>query len=313
MSFGEPSFALRAKEEIALLPFPTLQGKALLSGFAKTTGSLRLSGEGEEIDMVSESAKIAKSLYSLATSIYGPVARFSYTRSSQRRKKVRYHVLVSGKVMEDLELDFLSAKIPAFVLGKEELERCYLSGAFMAAGSVNSPTSSNYHLEIACGDQGYAKWLIHLINKVSGHVFEAKMVSRRYQSVVYLKKAEQISDFLVLVGATQACLEFENVRVDRDFANIGNRLANLDTANMAKTINVATRQKEEIEALVKKNGWNAYSGKKRLLMQLRLDHPDSSLSELATLLSEELNATISKSNVNHIFRDIHNEYQAHFE
>lgn len=304
-----PSFALTAKEEIASLPFPKTQGRALLSGFAKTTGSLRLSDVGEELDLCSESAKIAKSLYSLATSIYGPVARFSYTRSSKKGKKVRYHVLIAGKVMDDLELDFFSSKIPGFVLGKEELERCFLSGAFMAAGSVNAPTSSNYHLEIATSDPSYAKWLIHLMNKASGHAFEAKAATRRQQTVVYLKKAEQISDFLVLVGATSACLEFENVRIDRDFANIGNRLANLDNANMAKTLSVGARQEKEIVALTKDGGWKHYSGKKKALMELRLDHPDASLSELAKWLSEELNATVTKSNVNHLFREIHAEYE----
>ena len=312
MNTKGPSFALQAKEEIAALPFPKLQGKALLSGFAKTTGSLRLSDGEEEIDLVSESAKIAKALYSLSNAIYGPIARFSFTRSSKKRKKVRYHVLISSKAMDDLELDFFSSKIPSFVLGKEELERCYLSGAFMASGSVNAPTSSNYHLEIATTDEGYAKWLIHLINKVSGHAFEAKMTSRRQQSVVYLKKAEQISDFLVLLGATSACLEFENVRIDRDFANIGNRLANLDEANMAKTLSVGARQEKEIKALLDRHGLQSYGGKKRALMELRLNHTDASLSELAELLSEELNATISKSNVNHLLREIHQEYEEEY-
>ena len=305
----EPSFALKAKEEIAGLPFPELQGKALLSGYAKTAGSLRLSSEGEEIDLSSDSAHIAKALYSFANVVYGPIARFSFTRSAKMHKKMRYHVLIQGKVMEDLELDFMSSKIPSFVLGKEELERCYLSGAFLASGSVNSPHSSNYHLEIVCSDSGFAKWLIHLINKASGHVFDAKMTSRRGQSVVYLKKAEQISDLLVLVGATDACLEFENVRVDRDFANIGNRLANLDGANMAKTLSVGARQEQEIAYLVEKNGWDAYSGKKKVLMELRLAHPDASLSELSSLLSESLNAKIGKSNVNHLLRDLHQEYE----
>ena len=305
----EPSFALRAKEEIAALPFPPLQGKALLSGFAKTAGSLRISEEGEELDLVSESAKIAKALYSLCQASYGPIARFSYTRSSKKRGKVRYHVLIQGKVMDDLELDFFNAKIPSFVLGKEEEERCFLSGAFLAAGSVNSPTSSNYHLEIACPDPAYGKWVLHLINKISGHVFEAKMVARREQSVVYLKKAEQISDFLVLVGATQACLEFENVRVDRDFANIGNRLANLDNANMAKTLSVGARQEKEIKALVDAKGWGAFYGKKKALMEIRLAHPDASLAELANWLSEETASEIGKSGVNHLLRELHREYE----
>ena len=305
----ELSFSRKAKEEIASLPFPKTQAKALLSGFAKTAGSLRLSSEGEEIDCSSDSAQIAKALYSLANAVYGPIARFSFTRSAKIHKKMRYHVLLQGKVMEDLELDFMSSKIPSFVLGKEELERCYLSGAFLASGSVNDPHSSNYHLEIVCADPGFAKWLIHLINKASGHLFEAKSTSRRGQTIVYLKKAEQISDFLVLVGATDACLEFENVRIDRDFSNIGNRLANLDGANMAKTLSVGARQEQEIRYLVEKNGWDGYHGKKKAVMELRLSHPDASLAELSALLSEALNAKIGKSNVNHLLRDLHQEYE----
>ena len=309
MQLKGPSFALRAKEEIAALPFPETQAKAVLSAFAKLSGSLRLSSEAPSLDLVSESAKIAKALYTLFNSLYGPIARFSYSRSSQFKKRVKYHCLVPAAIMDDLELDFFSAKIPSFVLGKEELERCYLSGAFMATGSVNDPHSSNYHLEITTLDGAYAKWLIHIINKMSGHAFNAKMSARRGQSVVYIKRAEQISDFLVLVGATSSCLEFENVRVERDFSNIGNRLANLDEANMGKTLAMAERQEKEIRFLIDKYGLDSFSGKKRMLMELRLSHPDASLNELARLLSMEVAATVSKSNVNHLFRDIHAQYE----
>ena len=309
MQLKGPSFALRAKEEIAALPFPETQAKAVLSAFAKLSGSLRLSSEAPSLDLVSESAKIAKALYTLFNSLYGPIARFSYSRSSQFKKRVKYHCLVPAAIMDDLELDFFSAKIPSFVLGKEELERCYLSGAFMATGSVNDPHSSNYHLEITTLDGAYAKWLIHIINKMSGHAFNAKMSARRGQSVVYIKRAEQISDFLVLVGATSSCLEFENVRVERDFSNIGNRLANLDEANMSKTLAMAERQEKEIRFLIDKYGLDSFSGKKRMLMELRLSHPDASLNELARLLSMEVAATVSKSNVNHLFRDIHAQYE----
>ena len=44
-------------------------------------------------------------------------------------------------------------------------------------------------------------------------------------------------------------------------------------------------------------------------MRLRLDHQDATLEELAKLLSEELNTTISKSNVNHLFRNLNYEYR----
>jgi DNA-binding transcriptional regulator WhiA len=36
---------------------------------------------------------------------------------------------------------------------------------------------------------------------------------------MYLKKSDQIADFLILMGATASSLEFENIRIDREFAN----------------------------------------------------------------------------------------------
>ena len=44
------------------------------------------------------------------------------------------------------------------------------------------------------------------------------------------------------------------------------------------------------------------------LVSLRLSHPDSSMSELASLMGEMLGCTVSKSNVNHLFRKIISDY-----
>ena len=44
-------------------------------------------------------------------------------------------------------------------------------------------------------------------------------------------------------------------------------------------------------------------------MDLRVNNPDASLEELAVMLSEELATTISKSNVNHLFRYFHALYE----
>ena len=41
-------------------------------------------------------------------------------------------------------------------------------------------------------------------------------------------------------------------------------------------------------------------------MKLRLEHDDLTLYELSQKMSEELGEEISKSNINHMFRAIHN-------
>ena len=115
---------------------------------------------------------------------------------------------------------------------------------------------------------------------------------------------------MILLNAKSCCLEFENVRVERDFANVTNRLSNLDTANYAKTLKSSEIQVEQIHYFVKKLGWDGIGNEKlKALMKLRLEHPDASLNELAHLLSEELNTTVSRSNINHLFRYLSEQYK----
>ena len=305
------SFAMEAKEEIASHDFPLEQSRALLSGFAKTSGTLRIEGGEEYLDLSSESLEVAKLLDSVALKRYGRAPRFSYSKYSGKSMRVRYHVLIPNafEVLEDLKVDLFSGKIDPDIAKDGELAACYLSGCFLASGSVNDPASSNYHLELVSSSPSYAKWLSHLINKVLDHHFTSKVASRRKKWIVYMKRSDQISEFLVLIGATDACLKFEPVRIDRDEANIDNRLINLDTANMSKTLATGQKQVKRIRYLLDKEGWNAFPGEKMAsLMQLRLDHPEASMNELAELLSEELSATVTKSNINHLFRALEEKY-----
>ena len=85
---------------------------------------------------------------------------------------------------------------------------------------------------------------------------------------------------------------------------------NLDTSNFKKTMKAAERQKMQVEWLESK-GILARMGNPKILLlaRLRKEHEDASLEELATMLSEETATTISKSNVNHLFRQLNEVYQ----
>jgi len=112
-----------------------------------------------------------------------------------------------------------------------------------------------------------------------------------------------------MIGAVSSCLEFEDVRVTRDSLNTANRLLNMDTANMKRTIETGMRQVNEIKLIDEKLGIENIRNKKaRILASLRLENESSSLLELSQLLGERLNLTITKSNINHLFRYIHELY-----
>ena len=174
---------------------------------------------------------------------------------------------------------------------------------------MNSPSTSNYHLEIALNSENYAKWLSKLFSKYHNSDIEPKITKRREQFVIYFKKSDQLSNFLIMIGAVTSCLEFEEARMNRDLVNSANRLTNMDTANMKKIYETGLRQVEEIKVIDKAVGIeNIENNKIRLLCSLRLENESASLTDLAELMSERLGKDITKSNINHLFRSIHEMY-----
>ena len=303
------SFARLVKEESAKAERSFSEKKALLSSFVRINGYLRIRGKQEGLELSSENSAIAKCVYQYLHELYGVDVRFAYTRSAGFLKRMIYHVIVddeADKILEDLEVDFFNPEKPKNIISSSDEVASYLTGAFLAGGSVNNPASRSYHLEIAVKDEGFAKFLLKIWSKYQPHPFSCKLSKRRNQFVLYLKRGDEISDFLVLMGAKDRCLAFEDVRISRDFSNIGNRLSNLDTANYGRVLEAAKRQVDEINLIFKKEGKESIDNPKLLaLMELRIKHPDASLDELSKLLSEELNTEISKSNVNHLLRYVH--------
>ena len=303
------SFARLVKEESAKAERSVSEKKALLSSFVRINGYLRIRGKQEGLELSSENSAIAKCVYQYLHELYGVDVRFAYTRSAGFLKRMVYHVIVddeAGKILEDLEVDFFNPEKPKNVISSSEEVAAYLTGAFLAGGSVNNPASRSYHLEICVKDEGFAKFLLKIWSKYQPHPFSCKLSKRRNQFVLYLKRGDEISDFLVLMGAKDQCLAFEDVRISRDFSSIGNRLSNLDTANYGRVVLASKRQIEEINYLFEKEGKENISNPKLLaLMELRVKNPDASLDELSKLLSSELNTEISKSNINHLLRYVH--------
>ena len=239
------SFAHEVKEEIARNERALDEERAFLSALLRENGRLRIGGDAPlAIELDSELAATAKAAYRAFRRLYGVRARFSYSRSTSLGGRTLFHVIAEEKVeemLEDLEVDFLAPSFPEKVLRPKGAIPAYLSGAFLAGGSVNDPATPSYHLEIALRSEEFARFLRKLLNQRSGHPFQGKVIKRRGQHVLYLKKADQVSNFLILVGARHCCLRFENVRVDREFANYDNRIVNLDGANLRKSMRSGER------------------------------------------------------------------------
>ena len=306
------TFTSLIKEELVSdvdLSYERLQ--ALLSAYIRINAVISYINKKTVIILKTENAKIAKFIYSSLKKIKDDIdIKLDFIRKNNR-KKTFYHVIINDaeSLLNDLSVSFLEGKIPKDVVYNDETISGYLAGAFLATGSINSPKTSNYHLEITTVSENYAHWLAKLFPKYKKIEMSPKITKRRDRYVVYFKKSDQISNFLIMIGAANCCMEFENQRAYRDFTNNTNRLANLDYANMNRTTEVALRQIKEIKYIDDVLGiHNFHNPKKELLCYFRLDNESLSMSDLADKLSEELGIKITKSNVNHLFRDLHDLY-----
>ena len=308
------SFTSQVKEELVSNSYPSDDRlRALLSAYIRINGSLVFRHKKTLLQLNTENAKIGRFIYETINEIYKANAELIVKERKSFTSSKSYMIEISDAsetIMDDLEISFLEGKISKNIVKNDDTISGYLAGAFLAAGSVNSPVTSNYHLEIALNSENYAKWLAKLFAKYKNSNIEPKITHRRDEYVIYFKKSDQISNFLIMVGAVSSCLEFEDVRANRDLMNNANRLTNMDTANMKRTIETGSRQVEEIKLIDQLLGIdNLGNLKERELCHLRLANESASLQELADLMSEKFKKTITKSNVNHLFRSIHEFYE----
>ena len=311
---SKSSFTSQVKEELVSNTYPSNDRlRALLSAYIRINGSLVFRHKRTLLQLNMENAKVGKFIYQNINDIYKTKAELIVKERKNFNKTKSYMIEIdddSETIMDDLEISFLEGKISKNIVKNDDTISGYLAGAFLAAGSVNSPVTSNYHLEIALNSENYAKWLAKLFAKYKNSNIEPKITSRRDQYVLYFKKSDQISNFLIMIGAVSSCLEFEDVRADRDLNNSYNRLTNMDTANMKRTIETGKRQAEEIRIIDQYLGIdNLGNIKERELCHLRLENEAASLQELADMMSERFKKTITKSNINHLFRSIHEFYE----
>ena len=294
------SYASDVKKELTSLPVHPEHAKAELAAFLRMNGVLSLHDHQFSLDITTENPAIARRIFSLIKTAYGIEPLLIVSKKMKLKKNYQYLVRLQKQVHEiltDLEIfdsnNGLITGIPEKIMSSEQRAMSYLRGAFLASGSVNNPETSRYHLEIYSLYEDHNQDLLKLMNNF--FYLNAKETRRRSGYIVYLKEAEKIGDFLHIVGAVNAMLAFEDLRIMRDMRNSVNRLVNCDTANLKKTANAAAKQVEDIQLIEEKFGLENLPEKLTVLARFRLTHPELSLKEVAAQVPD---GPISKSGVN---------------
>ncbi|MGG7620669.1 DNA-binding protein WhiA [Bacillus coreaensis] len=299
------SFASETKKELTNIEGKECCGKAELSALIRMNGSLSFSNRKLVVDIQTENAAIARRIYTLVKRYYDVQVELLVRKKMRLKKNNVYIVRLSQDakmILEDLfilEEGFVFAhNIAEALIKKKCCKRSYLRGAFLAGGSVNNPETSSYHLEIFSLYKEHNDSLCELMNTFG---LNSKTLERKKGFITYLKEAEKITEFLNIIGAHNALLRFEDIRIVRDMRNSVNRLVNCETANLNKTIGASLRQVENIRFIQDNVGLHILPEKLREIAELRIAYQDVTLKELGEMVS---GGTISKSGINHRLRKI---------
>jgi DNA-binding protein WhiA len=301
------SFSSKIKSELQSLKHLNCCNKAELSAMLHINGSIEKSANSISIIFQSTNNAVVRRFMHLVKQLYD----IEMTILKKEMKKLRKHDLFVIKIedkvdylLTDLSLINENAiffqDVDESLIEKECCKKAYLRGVFMASGSINSPDTSAYHLEIQTFSLKQAEVIQSICDEFS---LNAKITKNRRGFIAYIKEAERIADFLRVIGANNSLFEFEDSRIKRDFKNSINRVINCDIANEKKAMDAANKQLEYIRVIETKNINNLSESVKEAIF-LRKTYPEASLSELSYISTEHFDKAISKSALNHRFRTI---------
>ncbi len=296
------SFTSTVKNEITRLEGNKLEYIAELSCIVRNNADITT-----DIIITVENNAVARRIFKLIKNIYDVTPSITVRKRYNFNQNLSYILKIKSKketILEDLSIvsEGVFLNIPKeYLINDEECLRAYLRGLFIATGSINDPKTSRYHLEFIVNDIEYAEHISTLLNKFN---LNSKIIKREKNYMIYIKEAEKISDFLRVINAYQAVLYFEDIRIYRDHKNMTNRLNNCEQANIDKIFLTASKQLKDIEILKNYDMIELLDDKLREVITYRENYPESSLQELADIMSSELGITITKSGLNHRFRKI---------
>ena len=325
------SFSGDVKGELARLePNKKCCMLAEIAGFLRVSSSIRLAGGGRlGIVATTENAAIARHFKKLIKDYFKSNAGLAVGDSQMpgaRSRKNRYYLNISPEeksmhILRETGMmliregdDYFSDGIYQPIIRSKCCRKAYLRGMFLSCGTMSDPRKG-YHLEFVLDKEQTANDLRKLIGTFVD--LSANITRRGDNYIVYVKKAQYISDLLGIMGADNAVLEFENIRISKGLRGDVQRMLNCDNANVDRTLSAAEEQRGWIRKIAEEElgreplaeelsdpGSSFWSeGLRHLPSQLkevafiRLYKPEANLAEIG----ETLNPPIGKPAVSKRF------------
>ena len=297
------SFTSNIKNEISNIEYGESEKMSELSAILNI--GVRLFDDRFEI--YTENISVARRIYKLIKETYHIDIDMDTSGVNSLTKNKQVLLIVKDKeslILEDLCIvkDGKRVFVPDMYLVDETKDKqAYLRGIFEVCGSINDPKTSRYHAEFVVANEETANFVNKILNEL---YFNSKVIKRDKNYMIYIKESEKISDFIKMLNATTSLFYYEDIRIYKDHKNMTNRLNNCEQANVDKSMNASREQLELIEKLKNIMDFDLLDDKIKMICIYKEKYPESSMAELAEIISSETEKPITKSCINHRFRKI---------
>ena len=292
------SFTGIVKNELSKLELERLEAISELSSLIKNNSTI----DSKKIRISTENSSVARHIFNLIKNLYSVYIKIIVRKGYNYQKNYIYILEINDRIDFIIEDLCLNKDIPdSYIIDDDILKRSYLRGVFLACGSINDPKKSRYHLEFIVDNYSYATFVSSLLNEYN---LNSKVLKRDNRYMIYIKEAEKISDFIKLLNARTSLFYYEDIRIYRDHKNMTNRLNNCEQANVDKMIQASSEQLELIRKLRETRDFDLLEQGIKDICIYKEKYPESSMAELAEIISTETERPITKSGINHRFRKI---------
>ena len=302
------SFGWDVRGELSRLPHEQICcARSELSAALLASGGIAWRGKGRyAVSLTASDAAAVRRFFSMLKRFWSVVGEIGKVSGDALRGQARYRLSVPEEetpallealgLLDEGQLFGIRQQPAEEVVRFACCKKAFLRGAFLMCGSVSNP-DRDYNIEIAAPTEEFALFVARMLEYFG---LRAHMVKRKAKYVVYLKRAEDVSDMLTLMGAARATMEFENVRINKELRNTVIRRMNCDQSNINRVMAAAEQQIADIRYIEGEMGLEKLPKGLREMAMVRMNYPEASLTDLGELLVPP----IGKSGVNTRLRKI---------
>ena len=223
----------------------------------------------ESISVNCAQEMVARRLYLDAQNAEGPCALREVERVC-RRGGSGYIVSFAKSEWDTFVEPYLSPDVIVDEISENDaLRRAMLRGAFLARGSFSDPKNKT-RIEILCRTDAFVKPLILLF-----HMENIQPMTRVLDQVwsIYFKQIDEVSDFLVILGAMTQMMELQTIRVQRNVNKMVNSSVNLDNWTMKRQAEASAERTQKLQALLSSEKAGRIPKELLEVARLHIDNP----------------------------------------